>query len=151
MLSVAWALTALIAAVAAQDPCTEIGGQKWVTPAQVRACYSSFAVNESEKSNVRSSSDLKRFVLNLIQIIEVVNKTLAFHTSPNYELQAPPPYADTHEDIAFDLARISLQDYDSDYDLHIDVSRSVKRFNDGHCVWINSCYDCTFPPDFDMQ
>ncbi|KAF8875475.1 hypothetical protein CPB85DRAFT_1235909 [Mucidula mucida] len=128
MLSVAWALTALIAAVAAQDPCTEIGGQKWVTPAQVRACYSSFAVNESEKSN----------------IIEVVNKTLAFHTSPNYELQAPPPYADTHEDIAFDLARISLQDYDSDYDLHIDVSRSVKRFNDGHCVWINSCYDSAF-------
>ncbi|KAF9031686.1 hypothetical protein BDZ89DRAFT_1101087 [Hymenopellis radicata] len=127
MLSVALALT-LIAAVAAQDPCATIGGQKWVTPAQLRACYSSFAVNENERSN----------------IIEVVNKTLAFHTSTNYEFQAPSPYADTHEDIAADLARIGFQDYDSDYDLHIDISRALKRFNDGHCVWINLCYDSAF-------
>lgn len=78
-----------------------------------------------------------------VQIIEVVNKTLAFHTSVNYQIQAPDPFEnDVHEDLLKDLARISIQRYKSDYDLHIDMSRTLKRLNDGHCVWINSCYDC---------
>ena len=77
------------------------------------------------------------------QIIEVVNKTLAFHTSTNYQKLAPPPFTlDVHEDILADLARISHQKYANDFDLHIDLSRSVKRLNDGHCVYINYCYDC---------
>jgi hypothetical protein len=45
-----------------------------------------------------------------------------------------------HEDLLGDLARISKQSYPSDYDLHIDFSRTLKRLNDGHCVWINACY-----------
>jgi hypothetical protein len=75
--------------------------------------------------------------------VDVVNKTLAFHTSVNYELRAPEPFtADVHEDLLGDLARISQQNYPSDFDLHIDMSRTLKRLNDGHCVYINSCYDC---------
>ena len=79
--------------------------------------------------------------LALLKIIQVINKTLAFHTSVNYEFKAPQPFtADVHEDLLGDLARIEKQSYRSDYDLHIDFSRTLKRLNDGHCVWINSCY-----------
>jgi len=59
----------------------------------------------------------------------------------NYQLRAPFPFTDdVHEDLLGDLARIQKQDYPSEYDLHIDLSRTLKRLNDGHCVWINSCY-----------
>jgi hypothetical protein len=75
--------------------------------------------------------------------VDVVNKTLAFHTSVNYEILAPPPFsADVHENLLADLARISQQEYPSDFDLHIDMSRTLKRLNDGHCVYTNACYDC---------
>ena len=37
------------------------------------------------------------------QVIEVVNKTLAFHASVNYQIQAPPPFdEDVHEDLVAD-------------------------------------------------
>ncbi|KAJ8082869.1 hypothetical protein PM082_008726 [Marasmius tenuissimus] len=111
------------------DPCTKIAGQKWVAPQDLRACFRSFKVDEGIKNN----------------ILEVVSKTLAFHTSVNYQIQAPPPFdKDVHEDIYVDLARIGGQSYPSEYDFHIDISRSVKRLNDGHCVWVNSCYDSSF-------
>ncbi|KAI0754235.1 hypothetical protein C8Q80DRAFT_1265903 [Daedaleopsis nitida] len=115
--------------VRADDPCAAIGNKKWVAPADVRACFKSFPVDPAIKSN----------------IIEVVNKTLAFHTSVNYQKLAPAPFTlDVHEDVLKDIARISNQKYDSDFDLHIDLSRSVKRLNDGHCVYINYCYDSLF-------
>ncbi|KAI0343267.1 hypothetical protein BDW22DRAFT_1259728 [Trametopsis cervina] len=113
----------------ARDSCVAIAGQKWVAPKDVRACYTSFQVQADIKSN----------------ILEVVNKTLAFHTSVNYEFRAPAPFTnDVHEDVLGDLARIGYQHYPSDLDFHIDLSRSVKRLNDGHCVYINSCYDSAF-------
>lgn len=60
----------------------------------------------------------------------------------NYEFRAPEPFTqDVHEDLLADLARISQQSYASDLDLHIDLSRTLKRLNDGHCVYLNSCYD----------
>lgn len=49
-----------------------------------------------------------------------------------------------HEDVLGDLTRISKQEYPSEYDLHIDLSRTLKRLQDGHCVWINACYDSVF-------
>ncbi|KAJ3988804.1 hypothetical protein F5890DRAFT_1490293 [Lentinula detonsa] len=118
-----------LASIAIPDPCATIGGQKWVSPQDLRACYTSFAVDPSIKEN----------------IVDVINKTLAFHTSVNYEIAAPEPFTEfVHEDLLKDLARISSQSYPSDYDLHLDVSRTLKRLNDGHCVWINSCYDSLF-------
>ena len=40
----------------ASDPCAVIGGQKWAAPADVRACFESFAVDEDIKSNVSPQS-----------------------------------------------------------------------------------------------
>ncbi|THU78746.1 hypothetical protein K435DRAFT_786117 [Dendrothele bispora CBS 962.96] len=111
------------------DPCAKVGGQKWVSPSDLRACFTSVPVDPVIKEN----------------IIEVINKTLAFHTSVNYQISAPEPFTeDVHEDLLKDLARISGQSYASDFDLHIDLSRTLKRLNDGHCVWINNCYDSLF-------
>ncbi|KAH8826344.1 hypothetical protein DL96DRAFT_1805805 [Flagelloscypha sp. PMI_526] len=116
----------LAAVVVAQDPCTVLAGKKWAAPAEVRACYQSFAVDEAEKSN----------------ILEVMNKTINFHTSTNYQIRAPQPYADqVHENLYTDIARIGASSYASDYEMHIDMSRTYKRLQDGHCVWINYCYD----------
>ncbi|KZT01062.1 uncharacterized protein LAESUDRAFT_816144 [Laetiporus sulphureus 93-53] len=124
-------LGGLIAAIWAtpivhRDPCSAIANQTWVSPQNVRACFTSFSVETDIKEN----------------IIEVVNKTLAFHTSVNYQRLAPPPFSnDVHEDILADLARISSQKHASDFDFHLDLSRAFKRLNDGHCVYINLCYD----------
>ncbi|TFK72083.1 hypothetical protein BDN72DRAFT_378506 [Pluteus cervinus] len=114
---------------ARQDPCAAIGGMTWVSPKDVRACYASVALEPKVKTNV----------------IEVINKTLAFHASLNYELQAPPPYNyDVQEDLMADLARISVTDYTSEYDFHVALSRATRRLNDGHCVWKYACYDALF-------
>lgn len=34
------------------DPCVAIAGQKWVAPSAVRACFNSFPVNATIKTNV---------------------------------------------------------------------------------------------------
>jgi len=39
--------------VAVDDPCAVIGGQKWVAPQDVRACFTSVKVEQSIKANVR--------------------------------------------------------------------------------------------------
>ncbi|TDL25270.1 hypothetical protein BD410DRAFT_633830 [Rickenella mellea] len=111
------------------DPCVAVGGQKWVAPSALRACFQSIPVNATTKSN----------------ILEVVTKTLAFDTSINYQIRAPEPFTqDVHENVLADLARIGAQRYASEFDMHIDLSRSVKRLMDGHCVYINACYDSLF-------
>ncbi|KAI0355821.1 hypothetical protein OH77DRAFT_1424077 [Trametes cingulata] len=115
--------------VRAVDPCAAISNQTWVAPKDVRACFTSFAVDPTIKAN----------------IIDVVNKTLAFHTSVNYQKSAPEPFtADVHEDVLADLARISGQSYANELDLHVDLSRTLKRLDDGHCVYINQCFDSLF-------
>ncbi|KAH9478415.1 hypothetical protein JR316_0008870 [Psilocybe cubensis] len=66
------------------------------------------------------------------KILEVITKTLEFHTSTNYQIKAPQPFtSEVHEDILLDLNRIKQQKYSSDYDLHVDIFRSLKRLNDG--------------------
>ncbi|KIM40180.1 hypothetical protein M413DRAFT_446340 [Hebeloma cylindrosporum] len=111
------------------DPCAIIAGKTWVLPKEARDCMSSFPLHESIRTN----------------IIEVVNKTLEFHTSVNYQIQAPPPFdADVHEDLVADLARISKENYSSEFDFHIDIYRSFKRVNDGHCGVYNYCFDSLY-------
>lgn len=102
----------------------------------------------------RSGEGQSEYSISIIQVnvtaddlktIDTLVKGLAFHTSVNYQIQAPPPFVgDVHEDLLADLARIKKQKYPSEYDLHIDLSRSFKRLNDGHCVWVNYCYVCLF-------
>ena len=80
-----------------------------------------------------------------LQILEVVTKTLAFHTSVNYEFRAPQLFTnEVHEDVLGDLARIGRTRYNSEFDMHVDLSRSVKRLMDGHCVYSNACFDSLF-------
>ncbi|KAH8827598.1 hypothetical protein DL96DRAFT_1103752 [Flagelloscypha sp. PMI_526] len=117
-----------VSAQAQEDPCAAIAGQKWVGASDVRACFKMFAYNETIKAN----------------IVEVVNKTMAFHTSTNYEIQAPAPFDDVHQDIIATLARVSSQSYDSDFDLHVDVATSTRTMGDGHSVYVNMCYDSTY-------
>ncbi|KAF9481525.1 hypothetical protein BDN70DRAFT_876169 [Pholiota conissans] len=124
-----WATVAGAYTIPFPDPCEIIAGKLWVLPREARACMASFPLDPLIKANV----------------IEVVNKTLAFHTSVNYQIQAPPPFEkDVHEDLHADLARISQQDYPSEFDFHLDIYRSFKRTNDGHCGVYNYCYDSLY-------
>ncbi|KAK7047451.1 hypothetical protein VNI00_006682 [Paramarasmius palmivorus] len=108
-----------LASPAPADPCTTIAGQKWVSPRDLKACYESFELDPAVKDN----------------IIDVIEKTLAFHTSVNYQIQAPPPFEeDVREDIIADLERIRSQPYVSEYQFHIDVSRALKRLQDAAFV-----------------
>ncbi|CAK5281740.1 unnamed protein product [Mycena citricolor] len=112
-----------------KDPCAAIAGQKWVSPAEARACMFSFPVDEAVKAST----------------LDTLNKTLAFHTSVNYQILAPAPFQDeVHEDIVADLARIAQTSYDSDFSLHFDVYSSFRRLNDGHCAVLNMCYDSLY-------
>ncbi|KAF9525913.1 hypothetical protein CPB83DRAFT_858837 [Crepidotus variabilis] len=107
------------------DLCSKIASvKKWVAPNDVRACFQSYKLNEKIRSN----------------IVEVVSKTLPFHTSVNYQRQAPPPFEEIHEDLPGDVERISKKKYNSEYDMHIELSRAFKRLNDGHAAWVNYCY-----------
>ncbi|KAF8518425.1 hypothetical protein BU17DRAFT_48809 [Hysterangium stoloniferum] len=116
-------------AAAAKDPCKAIANQTWVAPADVRACFQSFPLNNTLKNNV----------------LDVVNLTFNFQTSINYQIQAPAPFAqDVHVDIAAELARIRAQHYASEFDFHLDLSRTVKRLQDGHTVYLDFCYDSTY-------
>ncbi|KAL1745699.1 hypothetical protein HDZ31DRAFT_35878 [Schizophyllum fasciatum] len=119
----------LISTVFAYDPCAEIAGKEWVLPSEARACLRSFPIDPVVKANV----------------IEVVNKTLAFHTSTNYQILAPEPFSDqVHEDLVRDLARIEAQEYASEFDFHLDMYKSFKLVNDGHCGVYNLCYDSLY-------
>ena len=41
-----------------KDPCAAISGQKWVAPADVRACFTSFNADRVEKDNVSGNHSL---------------------------------------------------------------------------------------------
>ncbi|KAJ3847185.1 hypothetical protein EV368DRAFT_51615 [Lentinula lateritia] len=115
------------------DYCAAIAGKQWVSPLEVRSCMHSFPVNQDVKEN----------------IIEVLNKTIAMHTSVNYQISAPKPfdkarYIDVHEDLHKDLARIRQQEYQSEFEFHLDIFHTFRRLNDGHCVVINLCYDSLY-------
>ncbi|KAJ6499989.1 hypothetical protein C8R47DRAFT_970997 [Mycena vitilis] len=111
------------------DPCAAIAGKKWVSPLEARSCLFSFPVDEDIKNN----------------IIQVVNKSLPFHTSVNYQILAPHPFdKEVHEDIAADVARIKETSYPSDFHFHLDLYSSFRRLNDGHCTIFNFCYDSLY-------
>ncbi|KAF4621280.1 hypothetical protein D9613_000757 [Agrocybe pediades] len=111
------------------DPCASISGRRWVQPSEARACLGAAPLDPLVKAN----------------IIEVVNKTLAFHTSTNYQIHAPIPFdKDVKEDLVADLERISKQKYDSEFDFHLDIYYSFKNVNDGHCGVYNYCYDSLY-------
>ncbi|KAG8762056.1 hypothetical protein FRC11_011441 [Ceratobasidium sp. 423] len=128
----ALATTALAAATPLQprqsDPCAAIAAKGWYKPSQVLSCLQSFPYNETLRNNV----------------VDVVGKTFNFHTSVSFHLNMPDPFTDSTVDIQGELRRIGGTRYDSDFALHQDVSKTVKRLNDGHAGYINYCYDSLF-------
>ncbi|KAF7296131.1 Peptidase S41 family protein ustP [Mycena kentingensis (nom. inval.)] len=119
---------ALAATTLASDPCAAIAGQKWVAPSAALRCLRNFPVDDAVKAST----------------IQTLNRTLAFHTSVNYQLQAPAPFADVHEDIHRDLARIQDTEYPTAFDLHLDLYYSFRRLADGHCTTLNLCFDSLY-------
>ncbi|KIM23356.1 hypothetical protein M408DRAFT_332377 [Serendipita vermifera MAFF 305830] len=110
------------------DPCAAIAGQNYTVPSKLLACLNSFTFDTTLRDN----------------IVDVVSKSLNFHTSTNYQRNAPFPFVDVHVDVQGELARIKGSTYQSDYELHKDVSSQLKRLFDGHCTYINYCYDSLF-------
>jgi hypothetical protein len=121
------------------DACALIGGKKWVAPAEVRECFASFPMNETIRTNVSLSRtcpypSMMQTVI-YIQILDVVTRMLAIHTSTNYQAAAPSPFSeDVKEDLLASLARIRAANYTSLFEMHIDLSDTVKRARDGHLV-----------------
>ncbi|KAF9451943.1 hypothetical protein P691DRAFT_284919 [Macrolepiota fuliginosa MF-IS2] len=110
-------------------PCFKVGGEQWVLPRDARACMSAISFDKKKQENV----------------LDVVTKTLAFHASTNYQLQAPKPYSeDVHWDLLKELEGMRSKDYPSDFDFHRDVQQSVKQVNDGHLMYANWCYDSVY-------
>lgn len=60
----------------------------------------------------------------------------------NYQRQAPPPFEDIHTDVHADLTRFASEDFSSDFALHLNLVQALKRLVDGHCFYMNLCYDC---------
>lgn len=73
----------------ASDPCAAISGQKWVAPRAVRDCYSTVKVNETLKNNVSHFHLFPSFLSDALawQILDVVGRTLNFHTSVNIKFK----------------------------------------------------------------
>ncbi|EJD45414.1 hypothetical protein AURDEDRAFT_165629 [Auricularia subglabra TFB-10046 SS5] len=121
---------AVLAAPPRADPCTKIAGVTWAAPADVRACLQSFPLNETLRSN----------------IVETVSKTmLTFHTSVNYQLQAPAPFQrDVHVDLPKEFKRIASQKYPSYLAFHQDLQTTIRALRDGHASYSNLCFDSLF-------
>ncbi|KAH8096742.1 hypothetical protein BXZ70DRAFT_334566 [Cristinia sonorae] len=110
-----------------RDFCAPLAFQKWTNPKDVRACLTSVSVAPINK--IRDN------------IIEVISKTLSeFHTTLAYEKRSPSPF-DVRVDLDDEFARIKRTRYDTEWDLHLDISKTVKRLKNGHAVYINPCYD----------
>ncbi|KAJ1300879.1 hypothetical protein OPQ81_002517 [Rhizoctonia solani] len=129
-LLLALGLSALVAGSPLRsDPCAVISNTTWLKPSQVNSCLSYFPFNATLRDN----------------IVDVLSKTFdQFHASTKFHLKMPEPYEDTTVDILDELQRIKRSTYSSDFELHQDVSRTVKRLADGHASYLNFCYDSIF-------
>ncbi|KAJ1302897.1 hypothetical protein OPQ81_003196 [Rhizoctonia solani] len=111
------------------DPCAKIVKQAWSKPSEVNSCLSSFQFNATLRDNV----------------VDVLSKTFSqFHTSTNFHLHMPDPFTDDTIDLLGEFQRIRKTTYNSDYELHQDVSKTVKRLGDSHAGYVNYCYDSLF-------
>ncbi|KAG8737546.1 hypothetical protein FRC12_017108 [Ceratobasidium sp. 428] len=112
-----------------KDPCAKIAGKAWVKPSKVNACLSYFPFNATLRDNV----------------VDVVSKTFSqFHSSTSFHLNMPDPFTDDTVDLIGELNRIKSTTYSSDFEVHQDVSRQVKRLGDGHAGYLNYCYDSSY-------
>ncbi|CAE6460494.1 unnamed protein product [Rhizoctonia solani] len=111
------------------DPCARIVNQAWSKPSEVSSCLSSFPFNTTLRNN----------------IADVLSKTFSqFHTSTNFHLNMPDPFTDDTIDLLGEFQRIKRTTYKSDFELHRDISTTVKRLGDSRAGYVNYCYDSLF-------
>ncbi|KDN37129.1 hypothetical protein RSAG8_10338, partial [Rhizoctonia solani AG-8 WAC10335] len=111
------------------DPCAKIVNQAWSKPSEVSSCLSSFPFNATLRDN----------------IADVLSKTFSqFHTSTNFHLNMPDPFTDDTINLIGEFQRIKKTIYKSDFELHRDISTTVKRLGDSHAGYVNYCYDSLF-------
>ncbi|CAE6430353.1 unnamed protein product [Rhizoctonia solani] len=111
------------------DPCATISNTTWLKPSEIHSCLSYFPFNATLRDN----------------IVDVLSKTFdQFHTSTKFHLNMLEPFKDVTIDILGELQRIKQSTYSSDFELHQDVSRTIKRLGDGHAGYANYCYDSLF-------
>ncbi|KAI0267472.1 hypothetical protein BC834DRAFT_822437 [Gloeopeniophorella convolvens] len=117
--------TAVVATpVPSDDPCSNIAGNLFSTPADSLACLRSFPFNETLRQNV----------------LTTVSRVFDFYTFEDYYLNSPPPFQESTANIRSELARINTTTYASDYDFNLDLYNFVNQLNDGHTLWLPSCY-----------
>ncbi|KAG9075946.1 hypothetical protein FS749_012331, partial [Ceratobasidium sp. UAMH 11750] len=127
-LSVAALAAAASEEVREPDFCEAVSAEGWYKPSEVVKCLRSF----------------KSIALLRNNIVDTVSKTLNFHTSVSFHLNMPDPFTESKVDIQAELRRIQATNYDSDFDFHLDLSKSVKKLNDAHAGYVNYCYDSLF-------
>ncbi|KAI0299451.1 hypothetical protein B0F90DRAFT_1810692 [Multifurca ochricompacta] len=105
------------------DLCTAIAGASYATPADVLACLRSFPFNETLRQNILST----------------VSKVFDFYTFEDYYPKSSAPFPNMRH-IRAGLARINTTSYSTDYDFNLDLYNFVNQLNDGHTLWLPSCY-----------
>jgi len=106
------------------DACSVIAGQDLSEPSDVVACLKSFPFNETVRQNS----------------LEVVRKILPFYTYETEAYDAPAPFQESTVKLPEELARIESATYETDYDFNVDLYLTISRLNDGHTLYLPSCY-----------
>ncbi|QRV98977.1 peptidase family S41 protein [Ceratobasidium sp. AG-Ba] len=112
----------------AADPCAKIAGQSFVAPSDARACLSSFPYNATLAKNV----------------MDVVEGAINFLTFEEWQKLTPFPFTEASVNLDFEFARIRKTQYKTDYEFNRDLFKVINRLDDGHTLWLPSCYRNAF-------
>ncbi|CAE6396376.1 unnamed protein product [Rhizoctonia solani] len=112
----------------AADPCAAIAGQPYVAPSSAMACLKSFPYNATLAKNV----------------LDVVTKVTPFFTFEDWQKRTPAPFTESSSNLDVEFARIKATRYTTDYDFNRDVFNVINRLDDGHTLWLPSCYWAAF-------
>ncbi|KAH8082435.1 hypothetical protein BXZ70DRAFT_1012287 [Cristinia sonorae] len=115
-----------------RDPCEPLARVQWTSPQELRACFRAIQTGPIDK--VRD------------HLLDVVDKTLdQYHTARYFQKHAPPPFTDdVHVDLDAEFRRMRHTRYRTEFDLHLDLSQTIKGLNHLDTVYFNYCYDQVF-------
>ncbi|KAF8712147.1 peptidase S41 family protein, partial [Rhizoctonia solani] len=112
----------------AADPCAAIAGQQYVAPSAAMACLKSFPYNATLAKNV----------------LDVVTKVTPFFTFEDWQKDTPSPFTEATSNLDVEFARIKATKYTTDYDFNRDIYNVINHLDDGHTLWLPSCYWAAF-------
>ncbi|GAB1527507.1 hypothetical protein RhiTH_010682 [Rhizoctonia solani] len=112
----------------AADPCAAIAGQQYVAPSAPMACLKSFPYNATLAKNV----------------LDVVTKVTPFFTFEDWQKDTPSPFTEATSNLDVEFARIKATKYTTDYDFNRDIYNVINHLDDGHTLWLPSCYWAAF-------